>query len=98
MAVVANITVNRIVVEESFTFGTPSIMFIAARIANINIIAVYINSKRNFISKEIFITFVAEQVFISKATGADIGAVMNHSHLAFVMVFLAVLTEAVVFI
>ena len=98
MAVVADISVDRIVVEELFALGATSVVIIAAVIANINIIAILVDSKRNFISKEIFFALIAEQVFISKATRANIRAVMNHSHLAFVVVLLAVFTEAVIFV
>ena len=84
--------------EKLFALRTLRVVIIAAVITNINVIAVLVYSKGNFISKEIFITFVAEQVFIGKATGANIGAVVNHSHLAFVVVLLAVLTEAVILV
>ena len=60
MAVVANIAVNRIVVEELFTFRAPSVVLIAAVIANINVIAVIIDSEGNIISKEIFVALIAE--------------------------------------
>ena len=98
MAVVADISVDRIVVEELFALGAPSVVLIAAVIANINVITIFVDSERNFISKEIFIALIAEQVFIGKATGANIGAVMNHSHLAFVVVFFAMFAKTVVFV
>ena len=81
-----------------FTFGAKGVVIIAAVITNINIIAILVDSKRNFVGKEVFVALIAEQVFIRKATGANIGTVMDHSHLAFIMVFLAVLTEAVIFV
>ena len=95
---VADISVDRIVVEELFALGAPSVVLIAAEIANINVITIFVDSERNFISKEIFIALIAEQVFIGKATGANIGAVMNHSHLAFVVVFFAMFAKTVVFV
>ena len=98
MAVVANVTDYRIVVEELFAFGAPSVEIIAAVIANVDVVAVLVDSKGNLIGKEILIALIAEQVFIGKTTGANIGAVMDHSHLAFVMVLLAMLTQAVVFV
>ena len=84
--------------EELFAFGAARVMFIAAVIANVDSIAVSVDGKRNFISKEIFIALIAEQVFIGKATRTDIGTVVDKSHLAFVVVFLAMLAEAVIFV
>ena len=81
-----------------FTFGAKGVVVVAAIVANINVIAVGVDSERNFISEEIFIALIAEQVFIGKATGANIGAVMNHSHLAFVVVFFAMFAKTVVFV
>lgn len=98
MAVVADISVDRIVVEGAFTFGATSVVLIAAVIANINVITIFIDGERNFISKEIFVAFITEQVFISKATGANIRAVVNNGHLTFVEMLLAMFAEAVVFV
>ena len=81
-----------------FTFGAKGVVIIAAVITNINIIAILVDSKRNFVGKEVFVAVVAKQVIVRKTTGANIGTVMDHSHLAFIMVFLAVLTEAVIFV
>ena len=81
-----------------FTFGAKGVVIIAAVITNINIIAILVDSKRNFVGKEVFVAVVAKQVIVRKTTGANIGTVMDHSHLAFILVFLAVLTEAVIFV
>lgn len=95
---VTNISDDRIVVEELFTFGAPTVIFIAAIIADVDAIAVGVDSERNFVSEEIFVALVAQQIFISKATGANIRAVMDHSHLAFVEILLAVFTKAIIFV
>ena len=60
MAVVANIAVNRIVVEKLFTFGAKGVVIIAAVITNINIIAILVDSKRNFVGKEVFVALITE--------------------------------------
>ena len=95
---VTNISDDRIVVEELFIFGAPTVIFIAAIIAYVDAIAVGVDSERNFVSEEIFVALVAQQIFISKATGANIRAVMDHSHLAFVEMLLAVFTKAIIFV
>ena len=84
--------------EELFALRTLSVVLIAAVITNINVIAVLVDSKGNFISKEILIAPIAEQVFIGKATGTNIGAVVNNGHLAFVEVLFAVLAKAIVLV
>ena len=94
----ANITVNRIVVEELFALGALRVVFIAARIANVDVVAVLVDSEGNFVSKEILVALCAQQVFISKTTGANIRAVVYHGHLALVVILLAMLAEAVIFI
>ncbi len=94
----AKVAINRIIVKEFFTFRALGVEIIAARIANIDIVAVLVDGKRNFVGKEVFVALIAEQVFIRKATGANIGAVMYHSHLAFVMVFFAMFAKTVVFV
>lgn len=73
-------------------------MFVAARVANINVIAILVDSKGNFISKEIIVTLITEQVIVRKTTRANKGAVMYHSHLAFFVIFFAVLAEAIVLV
>ena len=73
-------------------------MFVAARVANINVIAILVDSKGNFISKEIIVTLIAEQVIVRKTTRANKGAVMYHRHLAFFVIFFAVLAEAIVLV
>ena len=98
MAVVANIAVNRIVVEELFTFRAPSVVLIAAVIANINVIAVFIDSEGNFIGEKIFIALSAKQIFLLKATGANVRAVVDKGHPASVVIFLTMLAEAVIFV
>ena len=84
--------------EKLLTLSAPTVVFVAAVITSVDAIAVGVDSQGNFISKEIFIAFIAEQVFIGKATGANIRAVMNHSHLAFVVVFFAMFAKTVVFV
>lgn len=98
MAVVVNIAVNRIVVEELFTFRAPSVVLIAAVIANINIIAVIIDSQGNFIGEKIFIALCAKQIFLLKATGANVRAVVDKGYPASVVIFLTMLAEAVIFV
>ena len=98
MAVVANITVNRIIVEEFFAFDTLRVVIIAARIANVDVVAVRINSKRNFIGEEIFVALIAQQVLVGKTAGTNIGAVVNQGHLTFVVVFLAMFAEAIILV
>ena len=94
----AKVAFNEIVVEELFALGTLSVIIIAAVIANIDVVAVAIDSKGNFISKEVFIALIAEQILVSKTTGANIGAIMDHSHLAFFMIFFAMLAKAIIFV
>ena len=98
MAVVADIAVNRIIVKEFFTFRALGVEIIAARIANVDIVAVLVDSVRKFTAKKIFVAFVANAVIFGKATRANIGAVMYHSHLAFVVVFFAMFAKTVVFV
>ena len=50
------------------------------------------------LGREIFVALCAKQIFVSKATRTDIRAVMDHSHLTFVVVFLAVLAETIIFV
>ena len=64
----AKFAVDRIVVEELFALGTLSIIIIAAMIADIDVVAVLVYSKGNFIGKEIFVALIAQQIFISKTT------------------------------
>ena len=98
MAVGTKVVVEIIIMAKSFAFGALRVVVIAARIANIDIIAVRINSERNFIGEEIFVALVAKQVLLVKAMRANIGAVMNHSHLAFVEIFFAMFAQAVVLV
>jgi len=98
LAVVANIAVNRIVVEELFTFRAPSVVLIAAVIANINVIAVFIDSQGNFIGEKIFIALSAKQIFLLKATGANVRAVVDKGHPASVVIFMTKLAEAEIFV
>ena len=46
--------------EELFTFGTLRVVLIAAVIANVDIVAVLVDSKGNFVSAEIFVALIAE--------------------------------------
>jgi len=43
-----------------FTFGAKGVVIIAAVITNINIIAILVDSKRNFVGKEVFVALIAE--------------------------------------
>ena len=89
---------DRIIMEKAFAFGATSIMIVATRIANINIIAILVDSERNIVGKEVFVALIAEQILIRKATGANVGTVMDKSHLAFVEILLAVFTKAIIFV
>lgn len=60
MTVGTKVADNGIVVEELFTFGATTVMIITARIANINVIAILVDSKGNFISKEVLVALIAE--------------------------------------
>ena len=80
MAVGTKVADNGIVVEELFTFGATNVMIITARIANINIIAIMVDSKRNIISKEVLVAFCTKQILISKTTRTDIRGVVYHGH------------------
>ena len=42
--------------------------------------------------------FRAKQIFVVKATGTNVGAVVHHGHFAFVEVLLAMLAKAIVFV
>jgi len=95
---VANIAVDRIVVEEAFAFGAFFVMIIAAIVANINIIAVGVDSEGNVLGGEVFVALRAKQVFIVKATGTNVGAVVDNGHLPSVEVFFAMLAKAVVLV
>ena len=92
-----NIAFDRIVVEELFALGALRVVIIAARIANVDIVAVLVNSKGNFIGEEIIVAFRAEQVIVIKTTGANVRAVVDKSHLSFVEVLLTMLAEAIIF-
>lgn len=84
--------------EEFFALGALRVIIVTARITNVDTIAVAIDSERNFISQKIFIAFVATQIFIRKAAGANIGAVVDNGHLIFVEVLFAMFTEAVILV
>ena len=97
-AVVANVAVDRIVVEEAFTLDALRVVVIAAIVANKDIVAMSVDSEGNVLGREVFVALRAKQVFIVKATRANVGAVVNDSHLSFVEVLLAMLAKAVVFV
>ena len=97
-AVETKIAVDRIVVEELFALGALRVVIIAARIANVDIVAVTIYSKGNCIGEEIIVAFRANQVFLVKTTGANISIVVYHGHLASIEVLLTMLAEAIIFI
>ena len=84
--------------EELFALGAPSVVLIAAVIANIDVVAVGVDSERNFIGEEIFVALCAKQIFVSKATRTDIGTVVDKSHPVSVVIFLTMLAEAVIFV
>ena len=94
----ANVAVDRIIVEEAFALDALGVVIVAAIVANKNVIVVSVDSEGNVIGGEIFVAFRAKQVFVVKATGANVGAVVNHSHLAFIEVFFAMLAKAVVLV
>ena len=98
MAVGAKVADNGIVVEELFALRTLSVVLIAAVVANVDAIAVGVNSQGNFISEEIFVALCAKQIFVSKATRTDIGTVVDKSHPVSVVIFLTMLAEAVIFV
>ena len=94
----AKVAVDRIVVEEAFTIDALRVVVVAAIVANQDIISVGIDSEGNVVGREVFVAFVTKQVFVVKATGANVGAVVNHSHLAFIEVFFAMLAKAIVLV
>ena len=94
----ANIAVNGIVVEEAFTLGALGVVVIAAIVANINVITVGVDSEGNVISRKVFVALRAKQIFVVKATRANVGAVVHHGHLPFVVIFFAMLAKAIVFV
>ena len=73
-------------------------MFIAAVVTNIDAITVGVDSKGNVVGGEVFVAFRAKQVFIVKATGTNVGAVVNNGHLPFVVIFFAMFAEAIVLV
>ena len=84
--------------EETFALGTLGVVIIAAVVANINVITVGVDSEGNVIGREIFIALRAKQIFVVKATGTNVGAVVHHGHLPFVVIFFAMLAKAIVFV
>lgn len=45
---------------KAFTFGATTVIIITARIANINVITIFVDSERNFIGKKVFVALIAE--------------------------------------
>ena len=84
--------------EKLVALSASTVMIVAAVIANVDSITVGVDSERNFIGEKIFVALIAKQVLVVKATGANIGAVVNNGHLPFVEIFFAVLAEAVVLV
>ena len=84
--------------EELFALGALRVVIIAARIANIDVIAIRINSERNFIGEEIFVALVAQQVLLVKAMRANIGTVVDKGHLVSIKIFLTMLAKAIVLV
>ena len=98
MAVVTNIADGRIIMEELFTFGATSVVIIAAVIANIDALAIAIDSKRNFIGEEIFVALCAEQVIIFQAVMANMRGVAGSRNLFARKIFVAMFTQAVMLV
>lgn len=73
-------------------------MFVAAVIANIDVISMSVDSKGNFIGEEIFVALVAKQIFLVKAMRTNIGAVVDKGHLVSIKIFLAMFAEAIVLV
>ena len=94
----AKVVVNGIVEEELFTLGALGVVFVAAVIANVDIVAVLVYSKGKFIGEKIFVALCAKQIFVSETTRTDIRTVIDKSHPASVEVFLTMLAEAVIFV
>ena len=57
-----------------------------------------VDSKRNFISKEVLVALCAKQIFVSKTTRTDIRAVVYHDHLASIVIFLAMFAKTIMFV
>ena len=98
MAVGTKVVVEIIIMAKSFAFGALRVVVIAARIANIDVIAIRINSERNFIGEEIFVALVAQQVLLVKAMRANIGTVVDKGHLVSIKIFLTMLAKAIVLV
>lgn len=94
----AKFAVDRIVVKEAFALGALRVVVVAAIVANKNVIVVGVDSEGNVIGGEIFIALRAKQVFVVKATGANVGAVVNNGHLPFIEVFFAMFAKAIVLV
>lgn len=94
----ANVAFDRIVVEEAFAFDALRVVIVAAIVANKNVIVVRVYSERNVIGGEVFVALRAKQIFIVKATGANVGTVVNNSHLPFIEVFFAMFAKAIVLV
>ena len=84
--------------EKLVALRAPTVIFVTAVIANVDSIAVSVDSERNFIGEKIFVALIAKQVFIVEAAGADVRAVVNNGHLPFVKVLFAVLAKAIVLV
>ena len=84
--------------EKLVALSAPTVIFVTAIIANVDSITVSVNSAGNFIGKEVLVALIAEQIFVRKTAGANIGAIVNHGHLSFVKVLLAMFAKAVIFV
>ena len=60
--------------EKLVALRAPTVIFIAAVIANVDSISMGVDSEGNFIGKEIFVALVAKQVFVVKTVFADVNA------------------------
>ena len=98
MAVGAKVADNGIVVEELFTLDALRVVVVAAIVANINVIAVGVDSEGNVLGREIFVAFRAKQVFVVKTTRANVRTVVNNGHLSFIEVLFTMLAEAIVLV
>ena len=84
--------------EKLVALRAPTVIFVTAVIANVDSIAVSVDSERNFIGEEIFITLVAKQILLVKAMRANIGTVVDKGHLVSIKIFLTMLAKAIVFV
>ena len=90
--------VAKVLVKEFFAFVAKNVEIIAARIANVNIIAVFVDSKRKFVGEEILVTLGAEQVIIFQAVMTNMRGVAGSRNLFARIIFVTVFTEAIMLV